>query len=241
MSRQIIIFGANGGIGRALISAYQTELMQGDTLHAVSRSDIDPQVKNLPNVICHQIDMLSDAELANLTQKTTSPDLIIIATGLLSDGDRLRPEKTLRQQDLGAFNEIFAANTFAPALVAKHFLPIMPRQGITKFAALSARVGSISDNRMGGWHAYRASKAALNMLMKCYAIEMTRLNSSSCCVGLHPGTVQTNLSAPFQANIRAEQLFDADFAAQKLKTVLESITPQDSGKLFDWAGQEIPA
>lgn len=241
MSRKIIIFGANGGIGRALVTAYQADLSGGDSLHAISRSPVDPYIEGLPNVIGHQVDMLSDTELSNLTQKITTPNHVIIATGLLSDGDRIKPEKTLRQQDLGALGEIFTANTFVPALIAKHILPAMPRKGPVKFAALSARVGSISDNKMGGWHAYRASKAALNMLMKCYAIEMARLNPQSCCVGLHPGTVQTNLSAPFQTNIHAAQLFNAEFAAQKLKTVLAHLSSDDSGKLFDWAGKEIPA
>jgi len=109
------------------------------------------------------------------------------------------------------------------------------------FAALSARVGSISDNRLGGWHAYRASKAALNMLIRNYAIEQARRAPGSICVGLHPGTVDTPLSAPFQSGVPEGRLFTADEAAAHLLDVIDGLTPEASGRCLDWAGKEVPA
>ena len=126
-----------------------------------------------------------------------------------------------------------------PRLVAKHFLPIMPRSGRTVFAALSARVGSISDNRLGGWHGYRASKAALNMLVRTLAIEERRRNDRAIVVALHPGTVATELSRPFQGNVPPGQLFTAERAALQLLDVIEGLSVRDSGKLLDFQGQEI--
>ena len=120
-------------------------------------------------------------------------------------------------------------------------LPLMPRKGRAVFAALSARVGSISDNRLGGWHAYRASKAALNMLVRNYAIEQARVNDRFIAVTLHPGTVDTGLSRPFQSNVPDAQLFSPDQSAGYLLKVIEGLTPANTGKSFDWAGKEIPA
>ena len=125
-------------------------------------------------------------------------------------------------------------------LVAKHVTPLMPRTGRTVFAALSARVGSISDNRLGGWHGYRASKAALNMMMRNLAIEEKRRNDRSVVVTLHPGTVDTELSRPFQANVPDGRLFDPERAAMQLLDVIEGLKAADSGKLFDYQGEEIP-
>ena len=133
----------------------------------------------------------------------------------------------------------YLVNAIGPALVAKHFLPIMKTGGITRFAALSARVGSISDNRLGGWYGYRASKAALNQLIRSLAIEWRRKNERSIVVGLHPGTVDTGLSKPFQGNVPEGKLFAADRAAVQLLDVLDDLKPGDSGKIFAWDGEEI--
>lgn len=238
-AKQVVIFGANGGLGRALVEVYANE--PEVDLHAVSRSAPSEALNGLAHVTCHQADLLEEEQLKALAATLTAPDLVIVATGLLSDGTRLRPEKTLRQQSLPAFEEVFAANTFGPALVAKHLLPRMPRDRPVTFAALSARVGSIADNGLGGWHAYRASKAALNMLIKCYAIEMARLNPEACCIGLHPGTVETELSAPFRGNVQPDKLFTPHHSATCLKSVISRRNAVDSGKVFDWAGKEIPA
>ena len=230
-----VVIGASGGIGRALVNGLAARGTH-KTIYALSRSgggDWPDTVRS------GQINILDEDSLASAAKLVGTPDLVIIATGLLSDGDTLQPEKSWRHQDLASYERVFRVNTFGPGLVAKHFLPVMSRQDRAVFAALSARVGSISDNGLGGWHAYRASKAALNMLLKNFAIEWQRKNEKSICVGLHPGTVDTPLSQPFQANVPERQLFTPEHAASCLLDVIEGLSPSDSGKTFDWAGKHI--
>ena len=230
-----VIIGATGGIGRALTLGL-ADRGYPDTIHALSRSGGG----NWPDgVEAGTIDILDEDSIATAAQTVGKPDLVIIASGVLSDGDSLKPEKSLRHQSMAAYETVFRLNTFGPGLVAKYFLPKMPRNDRAVFAALSARVGSISDNGFGGWHAYRASKAALNMLIRNFAIEQARKNDQSICVGLHPGTVDTRLSEPFQANVPDKQLFTPDQSAGYLLDVLDGLGPADSGKLFDWQGKEI--
>ena len=158
----------------------------------------------------------------------------------LHDGEALRPEKTWRALEGVALERVYQVNAIGPALVAKHFLPLLARDRKSVFAALSARVGSISNNQLGGWHAYRASMAALNMLLRTFAIEPAWRNPRAACVGLHPGTVDSRLSAPFQANVPEGKLFTPGFAASRLLDVLDRVTPEDSGKVFAWDGEIIP-
>lgn len=232
------VFGSSGGIGRALVSEL---LARGEFTHvfAISRSGAAHA-----GAQARQADFLDEGALAEIAAELSAAGpvtLAIVASGLLSDGDRLQPEKSYRQQSLESFQRVFEANTFAPTLIAKHILPVMPKKERSVFAALSARVGSISDNRLGGWHAYRASKAALNMLIRNYAIEQARRAPGAICVGLHPGTVDTALSQPFQTNVADGKLFGPQQSADYLLDVLRELTPADSGKCFDWAGKEIPA
>lgn len=237
---QVVIIGASGGIGRALVEALGAR-EDVARIHALSRSGQSPAHDKVSPGTIDLLDEKSIAAAAKAIQKSGAPDLVIVASGLLSDGKALQPEKSFRHQDPEAFQRVFAINTFGPALVAKHFLPIMPRKGRAVFAALSARVGSISDNRLGGWHAYRASKAALNMLIRNYAIEQARRNEAFIAISLHPGTVDTALSAPFQTNVPDKQLFTPQIAAAHLLKVIDQVQPSESGKAFDWAGKEIPA
>ncbi|MFN4226424.1 MAG: SDR family NAD(P)-dependent oxidoreductase [Hyphomonas sp.] len=232
-----IIFGSSGGIGRAMTEAVLASGRYG-TVFAASRSGAA-----IPGAVSFQADFTNEADLANLAREVSAAGpltLCLVASGLLSDGDGLQPEKSYRSQSLDAFERVFAVNTFAPALIAKHMLPLMPKAERSVFAALSARVGSISDNRLGGWHAYRASKAALNMLVRNFAIEQARRAPGNICVSLHPGTVDTALSKPFQANVPAERLFTPEEAAAHLLAVIGGLTPEESGKCFDWAGKEVP-
>ncbi|MEL6860947.1 MAG: SDR family NAD(P)-dependent oxidoreductase [Pseudomonadota bacterium] len=237
---QAVIIGASGGIGSALTRAL-AERSDVSRVHALSRSGIGVDSEK---VVPGSIDLMDEASIAAAAETVAeygSPDLVFVATGLLSDGADLQPERSFKQQSTDAFERVFAINTYGPALVAKHFLPFMPRKGRSVFAALSARVGSISDNRIGGWHAYRASKAALNMLIRNYAIEQARRNDEAIIVSLHPGTVDTGLSKPFQRGVPDKQLFSADQSAAYLLDVLSGLTSSDTGKAFDWAGKEIPA
>ena len=150
------------------------------------------------------------------------------------------PEKSLHELSTANFERSFFANTIGPALVAKHFLPKFERNKRAVFAALSARVGSIADNRLGGWHAYRAAKAALNMLVKNISLEISRCHKQAIIVGLYPGTVATDLSKPFQKRVPSDKLFSADYSAGQLISVLEGLSSEDSGKVFAWDGSEVP-
>jgi len=198
-----------------------------------------------PKVHHHRLDLEDEATIARAAELAAvdgrTLDLVIVAAGILHDGDALRPEKTWRAIDGAALERLYRINTVGPALVAKHFLPLLARERKSVFAALSARVGSISDNELGGWHAYRASKAALNMLIKTFSIELARRNPRAVCVGLHPGTVDTRLSAPFKANVPEGKLFTPDHSASRLVEVLDRLDASDSGKVFAWDGQLIPS
>jgi NAD(P)-dependent dehydrogenase (short-subunit alcohol dehydrogenase family) len=166
-------------------------------------------------------------------------DLVIVATGMLHRGETIQPEKALRDIDPLAMMDVMRINAIGPALVAKSFLPHMRPDGKSVFAALSARVGSIGDNRLGGWVSYRSSKAALNMILKTLAIEHARRFPESIIAGLHPGTVDTQLSAPFQRRVPEGQLFTASGSVQNMLSVINRLTPADTGGFFAWDGSAI--
>ena len=220
-----VVVGASGGIGAALAAALAEE---GGTVLGFARSFAGER----------HLDLVDEASIAAAAARAGSPDLVVVATGLLHDGEH-GPEKTYRELDPAWLAHQFAVNAIGPALVAKHFLPVMPRTGRTVFAVLSARIGSISDNKLGGWYGYRAAKAAVNQLVRTLSIEERRRNDRSVVVGLHPGTVDTALSKPFQGNVRPGQLFDAGRAAVQLLDVIDGLRPVDTGKLFAWDGEEI--
>ena len=165
-------------------------------------------------------------------------DMVLVATGMLHDG-ALMPEKSLRDLSAEKFQKIYAANTIFPAMAAKYFLPKIAKDTPAIFAAISARVGSVSDNRLGGWYAYRASKAALNMVIKNAAIEMGRRYDKAIIVGLHPGTVDSELSKPFQSQVKEGKLFTPEYSAAKMLEVLSDLSADDSGKCFAWDAAEI--
>ena len=223
----VAIIGANGGIGKALTQYIDTGNFAG-TLLTMSR-DSNTGIED-ENVV---------ADYASRAASHGPLDAVIIATGVLHDDQGLRPEKRLADINATNLARAFAVNAIGPALVAKHFLPLLRRDCKTVFVALSARVGSISDNRLGGWAAYRASKAALNMLLKTAAIEHRRSHPHSVVAGVHPGTVDTRLSAPFQTNMPLGQLFTARRAARQIAEVVDQLTPVDSGGFFAWDGTPI--
>jgi NAD(P)-dependent dehydrogenase (short-subunit alcohol dehydrogenase family) len=236
----VVVVGASGGIGRALTSILSASPAVA-RVTACSRSRAVPEH---PKVRHQRLDLEDEATIAGAAEAVQADggvlDLVLLASGILHDDEELRPEKTWRALDGAALERVYRINAVGPALVAKHFLPLLARDRKSVFAALSARVGSISDNQLGGWHAYRASKAALNMLLRTFAIELARRNPRAVCVGLHPGTVDTGLSAPFQTNVPEGKLFTPDFAAARLLEVVDRLKPDDSGKVFAWDGQTIP-
>ena len=225
MSRSAVVIGARGGIGAALVDALRYE-DQYARVHAFARPELDI------------LDEASIAAAAASVAAGPPPALVVVATGLLHAGDR-GPEKSFRDLDAGWLTTNLAVNAIGPALVAKHFLPLLPKGERGVFAALSARVGSISDNRLGGWYGYRAGKAALNQLIRTLSIEMKRVNDRAIVVGLHPGTVDTGLSKPFQRNVAPGQLFDAGRAAVQLLDVIDGLEIKDSGNLLAWDGATV--
>ena len=234
---RVVIVGSTGGIGGAFIDALclSEQVSQIYALSRKGRSHPSPKVANLT------FDFTDEASIeaaAEALRETGAFDLCVIATGLLQ-GEGIAPEKNMRAMSLEAFQKSFMINTFGPAVTAKYFLPLMRRDRKAVFAALSARVGSISDNRIGGWYAYRASKAALNMLLKTLSIEFGRRFKETVVIGMHPGTVDTDLSKPFQGNVPEGKLFSPEFSAKKLLSVIDQAEPRDSGLLFAWDGEKI--
>lgn len=220
-----VVIGASGGIGAGLVAALEEE---GVSVRGYARSFSGER----------HIDLEDEASIAAAAATAGRPELVIVATGLLHDAGR-GPEKAIGELDAAWLSRNFAVNAIGPALVAKHFLPLLPREGRSIFAVLSARVGSISDNRLGGWYGYRASKAAANQIVRTLSIEDRRRNKRGIVVGLHPGTVDTGLSRPFQGNVQPGRLFAPDRAAVQLLDVIDGLGPADSGRLFDWEGKEV--
>jgi NAD(P)-dependent dehydrogenase (short-subunit alcohol dehydrogenase family) len=232
------VFGASGGLGAAFVRALAAD-PRCAVVHAGSRtplSQLPAKAREFRFDLLAESSIAAAADLCNIDGKL---QLVIVATGVLREGS-LQPEKTWRSVSPDAFAKMFALNTTGPALIAKHLLGRLPSGERAVFAALSARVGSISDNRLGGWHAYRASKAALNMLMQNFAIELARVNPTALCVALHPGTVDTSLSRPFQANVPPSKLFTADHSVADLLRVIDRLEPTQSGKLMAWDGTVVP-
>ncbi len=177
---------------------------------------------------------------ASVAEKHARIDLLINCAGILHDGDGMAPERRLDDLDPRAMHRSFAINSIGPALVVKHFRPLLGRSERAVVASLSARVGSIGDNRLGGWYAYRSAKAAQNMLTRCMAIELGRVGRKVIVVALHPGTVDTDLSKPFQGNVPDGKLFSRAQAVRQLLSVIDGLRPEDSGRFFAWDGSEIP-
>ncbi len=237
--KNIAIFGANGTIGQALIDKLNTEHPSA-SIYTFSRQTT-PDIILKQSVQHNIVDYTNEDSLkqaADSLPKTVTFDLIIVATGILHS-DSVQPEKSYKQMDVQKFETLFAANTITPAMIAKHFIPKLNKSDIAVFAALSARIGSISDNKLGGWHAYRASKAALNMIIKNIAVETQLRSKQSIIVGLHPGTVDSPLSKPFQKNIPSKNLFEPKTSADYLYNVIKQLNPEDSGKCFAWDGSII--
>ena len=227
-----LVIGSGGGIGAAMLAQ-----LGGDTNFA--------QAVGLSRKSEVSIDYLDESSIATAAQSiaelcaTSNLQLrmLVVATGFLH-GEQGQPERSFVNLDPGYLQHVFKINTLGPALVMKHFLPLLPKTGRCVAGFLSARVGSIGDNALGGWYGYRASKAALNQLVKTAAIELTRRNKDSICASLHPGTVATDLSQPFaKAGLNVRPAFEA---ATDLLNVLAGLIPGDTGCLIDYQGKKLP-
>ena len=225
------VIGAGGGLGAALLA----RLQQGSYA----------RVLGLGRQTELRIDYLDESSIAAAAQAVAALcrqaglelRLLVVATGFLH-GEPGQPERSWANLDAAYLTHVFAINTLGPALVMKHFLPLLPRQGRCVAGFVSARVGSIGDNALGGWYGYRASKAALNQLVKTASIELTRRNRQSFCVALHPGTVDTALSQPFSKT--GLKVRPAQEAADDLLAVLGGLVPADTGCLVDYRSQKLP-
>ena len=239
MGKIRVITGASGGIGAALA---QRCLAAGDTVFAVSRRPLSSPARGLIPIAA---DLTREQDIRALMERVTEADgpldSLIHCAGVLHDEEQgLTPEKRLEDLNAAALERAFAINAVAPMLLAKHALPLLRHGERAVFASLSARVGSIADNRLGGWYAYRASKAAQNQFMRTFAVEARRRAKRLIVLALHPGTVDTGLSRPFQRNVPAERLFTPAFAAERLLGLIDGAGEEDSGRFLAWDGQDIP-
>lgn len=235
---RVALFGASGGIGAAMLDL----LAADDRVAAIYAGARSSPAATSPKVTPFLFELTREEAIANVAANISADgplDLVLVTTGLLHD-DLIQPEKTWREFSADNFARAFAVNATGPALIAKHMLPLLARDRKAVFAALSARVGSIEDNRLGGWAAYRASKAALHQIIRTCAVELARTRKAAICVALHPGTVDTRLSAPFQRGVAAEKLFSPAYSAERLVTVIDGLTPADSGNAFAWDSARIP-
>jgi NAD(P)-dependent dehydrogenase (short-subunit alcohol dehydrogenase family) len=227
-SARALIIGGSGGIGGAL-SARLSQIFSDCVI--TSRSGADG---------AFVLDVTKEQSWSHLADQLSgqSFDMIVNATGLLH-GQDVAPERRLTEISIDQMQSVFAVNSFGVALGYKYLLPCLAKQDKAVFANLSARVGSISDNKIGGWYSYRAAKAAQNMITKSAAIEWQRRHKNAILVGLHPGTVSTDLSAPFRGSVAADKLFTPDQSADYLLRVIDGLEPEDNGYLFAWDGSRV--
>jgi NAD(P)-dependent dehydrogenase (short-subunit alcohol dehydrogenase family) len=218
--RRALVIGASGGIGAAISNAL---LARGWDVVGLSRSNDDFDVTD------------PDAVAEGLGRLTGVFDLVFVAVGVLA-AEGGAPEKSLSAIEADQMRRVFAVNTIGPALILRHATNLLPRERRGVIATLSARVGSIGDNRIGGWYSYRASKAALNQIVHGAAIELGRTHKQSICVALHPGTVETPFTAKYAGR---HKTVPADEAAANLLAVIDDLTPEETGGFYDYAGKEI--
>jgi NAD(P)-dependent dehydrogenase (short-subunit alcohol dehydrogenase family) len=247
-SQSALVLGATQGIGLGFVkhlllqpnivqvfATYRTTAAAGE-LFAL-------QAAHPERLICFALDITDEAQIVDLVQKiqTQAQRLhwVVNCIGVLHEGD-LTPEKSLSQINPERLMQYFQVNSIGAALLAKHLVPLLKHKDRSTFATISAKVGSIGDNQLGGWYGYRASKAALNMFMKTAAIEYSRKSPNTIIVLLHPGTTDTRLSKPFQRNVPPEKLFSIERTVAQLWTVLNQLELDSSGQFFSWDGARLP-
>ncbi|WP_348548372.1 SDR family oxidoreductase [Psychrobacter sp. KFRI-CH2-11] len=247
--KNYLVIGGTGGIGRAMVK----QLIEMSANNKSSGKIFATYHTTKPNFVADHLSWLSmdvsdegsiEQVIADMKQQATHIDWVINCAGLLHTPHK-QPEKALRQLETDFFLQSMQINALASLLIAKHIKPLLAKSKRSAdkpaiFATISARVGSITDNRLGGWYSYRMSKAALNMGMKNLSIEWSRSLKDVCVVVMQPGTVDTQLSSPFQGNVADEKLFSSAYSAARLLEVLDSMSAAQSGSFVDWAGESIP-
>ena len=235
MKENIIIAGSTGAIGGEFTELYANN-SKVEKIIALSRKPTNTNHNKIQSV---EIDYYNEATFKNLDEisQLDSISKIIIATGILHT-DQIRPEKSIDSIAGEDMRKVFQVNVFGPILLVKKLLPLIKKSKGVKIVFLTARVGSISDNVLGGWHSYRSSKSALNMMIKNLSIELKRLNKEHVVIGIHPGTVKSNLSEPFLRHVKHD-VFSPEESVGFMTKVINEITYKDSGKCFDFSGKVI--
>lgn len=246
MNQNALIVGASGGIGLSLVR----EMLQNDRIarvYATYRRS-NPELLALERryrdrLHCLYLDLREEeqiaAAIARIQTQSDKLHWVVNCVGMLHQGD-LQPEKSLRQLETEPLLQYFQVNSIGAILLIKHLLPLLRHRERSILATISAKIGSIGDNYIGGWYGYRASKAALNMFLRTAAIEYRRKSPETIIVALHPGTTDTALSKPFQKNVPPEKLFSPQRTVKQLLEVMSKLTPEDSGQFFSWDGTRLP-
>jgi NAD(P)-dependent dehydrogenase (short-subunit alcohol dehydrogenase family) len=235
MKENIIIAGSSGAIGGEFTELYANN-SNVEKIIALSRKPTNTNHNKIQSV---EIDYYNEATFKNLDEisQLDSISKIIIATGILHT-DQIRPEKSIDSIAGEDMRNVFQVNVFGPILLVKKLLPLIKKSKGVKIVFLTARVGSISDNVLGGWHSYRSSKSALNMMIKNLAIELKRLNKEHVVIGIHPGTVKSHLSEPFLRHVKHD-IFNPKESVDLMTQVISKVSQTDSGKCFDFSGKVI--
>jgi len=238
MKKTVAIIGSSGAIGNAVAEI----LLDDDGVEAIyrfSRNDSNENSDRVKNLYIDIEDEESIKDCIKNLSKDIKFDLVFVATGILHNDNDIFPEKSIRDISQSKLEKVLLVNTIGPALVGKYLIPYLRKDSKSIFAFLSARVGSISDNKLGGWYSYRASKTALNQIIKNFSIEVRRSNPNAIFIGLQPGTVKSFLSKPFEKNVRPGNLFTPEYSATKMLEVIDNLSLEDTGKIYAWDGEEI--
>ncbi|MFA0160670.1 SDR family oxidoreductase [Vibrio splendidus] len=236
----ILVVGGSGGIGFAVVKHLLSELSRFDFLDVHVDATFHSQQPELENsrLNWHKVDATKEADIKRLSSEFEQLDWLINCVGMLHTPD-LGPEKNLASIDPEFFLKNISVNTLPSLLLAKYFTPVLKTSDNPKFAVVSAKVGSISDNRLGGWYSYRSSKAALNMFIKTMSIEWQRTIKKGTVLALHPGTTDTALSKPFQTNVPEGKLFESSYVAHQLVDIIRTATPDNSGHFYAYDGEQL--
>ena len=240
--QRALVIGSSGGIAQVLVSALLSD-ESFDSIDTVSRSK---QEENDARITHHQVDSVNESEVEDCCKSLQQEgvfSLIVCCIGTLHGGENdkgFRPEKRLESLNSESMLRYFQTNTLAPMNWLKHIVNLVPKNQTSRVVFFTARVASIEDNHLGGWYGYRASKAALNMLIKTAQIELARRSPNTILVSYHPGTVDTHLSKPFQKNVPEGKLFTPEFTVDQLLKILPSLTEENAPHYIDWQGKTIP-
>ncbi|SCA55745.1 Short-chain dehydrogenase/reductase SDR [Candidatus Terasakiella magnetica] len=238
--KNVMIFGVSGGLGNALLERI-LKIDSVERVYAGARSVFSHASPKVTPFLFDYDDEGKIKQVIEVAAMQRPLDLILVATGILKEGNSVVPERNLKELEWEKLLNYFHINSVGPMLVAKHAIPKLNNKKTSIFAAMSSRISCVSDNQMAGWYGYRASKAALNMMIKCAAIEAAQNNQKAAVIGLHPGGVDTAFSKPYQENAVQGGLFTPTYAAGKLMDVLGGVCANDSGRVLAWDGKEIEA